>query len=70
MTLTYRTDYTPDDGKTIEVSDPMTREQAMRQAAYLSRTYGTAYAIASDGKRDTGQRVYQDGRFAYQDDKF
>ena len=67
----YRTDYSEDDGKTVIIDEGLTRTEAMQKAAILSRKHGTAYAVASDDKgRDTGQRVYVNGRFDYQDDQF
>lgn len=71
---TYRVDWAEaDDAINADphVFDAPSRESAMRIAATTSRKHGTAYAIATgrDG-RDTGQRVYDRGRFSYAEGEF
>lgn len=79
--ISYRVDYMPDadtlrdDPIVIDIPDgPRARAQAMAKARQISRRrdVSTCYAIARDWSkgRDTGQRVYMHGAFAYQDDVF
>jgi len=77
--ISYRLDYRPDaadlnDRPTVVDmgSGPAARRRVMDKARSLSgtRAVSTAYAIATLDGRDTGQRVYCDGRFSYQDGEF
>lgn len=70
---TYRVDYMPADAAMN--ADPVViygldRSAAMLKARKLSRTHGSAYAIARKGDQDIGQKVYANGAFSYQDGDF
>lgn len=70
---TYRVDFAhkDDPGGDPTVIPNLSRTAALSKARSLSRTHGTAYAIArDDAGQDTGQRVYHDGAFSHQDDLF
>lgn len=66
----YRIDYEHADTGVTNVEHATDRQDAMARAYRLSKRHGTAYAIAHDGDKDTGQRVYHSGAFSHQDDQF
>ena len=71
---TYRVDYISKHDDRLNpapiVIYDLTRTAAMSKARQLSRTHGSAYAVATDLSDDTGQRVYSDGLFSHQDGAF
>jgi hypothetical protein len=67
----FRIDYMGDNGPNDVVIVWQTdRKAAMLAACQLSRKIGTVYAVRSDSDGDTGQRVYENGRFCYADGDF
>lgn len=70
---TYRVDFTHDDTPDkIQVYVDLDRPTAMAMARVHSKKpgVGMAYAIATRDGRDTGQRVYANGRYSHTDDQF
>lgn len=67
--VTYRYDY-EHEGEVVVIHTLEGRTQCMWNAVIASRRFGSVYAIRNENGKDTGQRVYTNGRFEYAEGNF